>query len=114
MDRASQEASKLNVASAMIWEAISWGKANGYRAYDFGGLRAESVRSLRAPGPVDQASLAGPDLFKTKFGGEVWTYPPAVELIPSRTIRAGYDLLRRGDGGQKVLTAVREALRGGR
>jgi lipid II:glycine glycyltransferase (peptidoglycan interpeptide bridge formation enzyme) len=114
MDRTSTEAAKLNVASAMIWEAISWGKANGYHAYDFGGLRPESVEALRSAGPVDQDSLPGPDLFKTKFGGDVWTYPPAVELIPSRIIRTGYDVLRRGDGGQKVITAVREALRGGR
>jgi len=114
MDRSSTEAAKLNVASAMIWEAISWGRANGYHAYDFGGLRAQSVVALRAPGPVDQDSLPGPDLFKTKFGGDVWTYPPAVELIPSRIMRTGYDILRRGNGGQKVITAVREALRGGR
>ncbi|WP_028937830.1 lipid II:glycine glycyltransferase FemX [Pseudonocardia spinosispora] len=114
LDRTSKEAAKLNVASAMIWEAICWGKANGYRAYDFGGLRPESVELLRGGAPVDQEALPGPDLFKTKFGGEVWIYPPAVELIASRTIRAGYDVLRRGDGGQKLITFVRETLRGGR
>jgi len=113
VDRSSAQARRLSVAGAMIWEAISWGKANGYRAFDFGGLRAESVRVLRAASPIDQERLAGPDLFKTKFGGEVWTYPPAVELIPSRTIRAGYDVLRRSDGGQRLLTACREALRRG-
>jgi lipid II:glycine glycyltransferase (peptidoglycan interpeptide bridge formation enzyme) len=114
LDRSSSEAGKLNVASAMIWEAICWGKANGYRAFDFGGLHAESVAALRAPGVVDLDSLAGPDLFKTKFGGDVWTYPPAVELIPNRILRAGYDVLRRGNGGRRVLIAIREALRGGR
>jgi lipid II:glycine glycyltransferase (peptidoglycan interpeptide bridge formation enzyme) len=114
LDRSSVEASKLNVASAMIWEAISWGKANGYQAFDFGGLRQESVDALRQPGRVDQSELVGPDQFKTKFGGEVWIYPPAVELIPSRTVRTGYDLLRRGDSGQKLITFVRETLRGGR
>ncbi|HEY2207425.1 MAG TPA: GNAT family N-acetyltransferase [Pseudonocardia sp.] len=114
LDRSSAEASKLNVASAMIWEAICWGKASGYRAFDFGGLRPESVRVLRGGGTVHPEDLAGPDMFKTKFGGEVWTYPPAVELIHARTVRTGYDLLRRGDGGQRLLTAVRESLRGGR
>jgi lipid II:glycine glycyltransferase (peptidoglycan interpeptide bridge formation enzyme) len=114
MDRSSQEAQKLNVASAMIWEAISWGKANGYRAFDFGGLRPESVAALRQTGSAAQDDLAGPDMFKTKFGGEVWVYPPAVELISSRVVRAGYDLLRNNEGGQKVITKVREVLRGGR
>ncbi|HTF48600.1 MAG TPA: GNAT family N-acetyltransferase, partial [Pseudonocardia sp.] len=74
----------------------------------------ESVAALRAPGVVDLDSLAGPDLFKTKFGGDVWTYPPAVELIPNRILRTGYDVLRRGNGGRRVLIAIREALRGGR
>jgi lipid II:glycine glycyltransferase (peptidoglycan interpeptide bridge formation enzyme) len=114
LDRSSSEAGKLNVASAMIWEAIYWGKANGYRAFDFGGLHPESVAVLRAPGMVNLDSLAGPDLFKTKFGGDVWTYPPAVELIPNRILRTGYDALRRGNGGRRVLIAIREALRGGR
>jgi lipid II:glycine glycyltransferase (peptidoglycan interpeptide bridge formation enzyme) len=114
LDRTSKDASKLNVASAMIWEGISWGKANGYRAFDFGGLRPESVDALRRPGPVDQEALAGPDLFKTKFGGEVWMYPPAVEMIHSRTVRTGYDLLRRGVVGRKLITFVRESLRGTR
>lgn len=114
LDRSSVEAGKLNVASAMIWEAISWGKANGYRWYDFGGLRPESVRALRAAAPGGQDELAGPDQFKTKFGGEVFTYPPAVELIKSRTIRLGYDLARRGEGGRRLLSMVRDTLRGGR
>ncbi|WP_028925427.1 lipid II:glycine glycyltransferase FemX [Pseudonocardia acaciae] len=114
LDRSSEQAGKLNVASAMIWEAISWGKANGYRWYDFGGLRPESVGALRAAGPSDPDGLAGPDQFKTKFGGEVHTYPPAVELIKSRTIRLGYDLARRGEGGRRLLSMVRETLRGGR
>jgi lipid II:glycine glycyltransferase (peptidoglycan interpeptide bridge formation enzyme) len=114
MDRSSPQTQKLNVASAMIWEAICWGKANGYRAFDFGGLRPESVAALRSAGPVDQEALAGPDMFKAKFGGEAWVYPPAVELISSRVVRAGYDLLRHNDGGQKVIAKVREMLRGGR
>jgi lipid II:glycine glycyltransferase (peptidoglycan interpeptide bridge formation enzyme) len=114
MDRSNPEVAKLNVAGAMIWEAISWGKANGYHAFDFGGLHAESVRALRAPGPVDQDALAGQDLFKLKFGGDVFTYPPALELIHSRVLRGGYDVLRSGEGGQKLVVKVREALRGGR
>src|SRR5262249_14601474 len=88
-DRSSVEAAKLNVASAMIWEAICWGKANGYRYYDFGGLRPESLRALRAAGPTELGVLAGPDQFKSKFGGEVFIYPPAVELIKSRAVRLG-------------------------
>jgi lipid II:glycine glycyltransferase (peptidoglycan interpeptide bridge formation enzyme) len=110
LDRSSPEPAKLNVAGAMIWEAICWGRSAGYRAFDFGGLRPESVRILRGGG---DGELPGPDQFKTKFGGEVWTYPPAVELIPSAVLRAGYDLLRRGDGGRRLIGFARESLRRG-
>jgi lipid II:glycine glycyltransferase (peptidoglycan interpeptide bridge formation enzyme) len=110
-DRDSPRAAKLNVASAIIWEAICWAKANGYRYYDFGGLRPESARMLRAAVPAEH--LPGPDQFKTKFGGEVRTYPPAVEKIPSPVVRFGYDMLRRGTWGRRLLHAARTALRGG-
>jgi lipid II:glycine glycyltransferase (peptidoglycan interpeptide bridge formation enzyme) len=110
-DRDSPQAARLNVASAMIWEAICWAKTSGYRYYDFGGLRPESVRMLRAAIPVQQ--LPGPDQFKTKFGGEVWTYPPAVEMLPSPAIRFGYDMLHRGHWGRRLLDMARTALRGG-
>jgi lipid II:glycine glycyltransferase (peptidoglycan interpeptide bridge formation enzyme) len=114
MDRDRADTTKLNVASAMIWEAICWGKTHGYRAFDFGGLRAESVQALRAPGQLDQGRLAKPDIFKTKFGGDLWLYPPAVELIRSPILRTGYDLLRRGSGGQRLVRFARERLRGTR
>jgi hypothetical protein len=110
-DRDSPRAAKLNVASAIIWEAISWAKANGYRYYDFGGLRPASVRMLQAAVPTEH--LPGPDQFKTKFGGEVRSYPPAVEMIPSPVLRLGYDMLRRGPWGKRLLDAARTTLRGG-
>jgi hypothetical protein len=95
----------------MIWEAICWAKASGYRYYDFGGLRPESARMLRAAEPTER--LPGPDQFKTKFGGEVRTYPPAVEMLPSPVVRLGYDMMRRGPWGKRLLDAARKALRGG-
>jgi lipid II:glycine glycyltransferase (peptidoglycan interpeptide bridge formation enzyme) len=110
-DRDSPQAAKLNVASAIIWEAIRWAKANGYRCYDFGGLRPESTRMLQAAAPTEH--LPGPDQFKTKFGGEVWTYPPAVEMLPSPVVRLGYDVLRHGPWGKRLVDAARTALRGG-
>ncbi|MHA6618788.1 lipid II:glycine glycyltransferase FemX [Pseudonocardia sp. DLS-67] len=110
-DRDSPGAARLNVASAIIWEAICWAKANGYRYYDFGGLRPESTRMLQAAAPP--AQLPGPDQFKTKFGGEVRTYPPAVEMLTSPVVRLGYDVLRRGPWGKRLLDAARTALRGG-
>jgi lipid II:glycine glycyltransferase (peptidoglycan interpeptide bridge formation enzyme) len=110
-DRGSPGAAKLNVASAIIWEAICWAKANGYRYYDFGGLRPESMRMLQAAVPNEH--LPGPDQFKTKFGGEVRSYPPAVEMLASPVVRLGYDVLRRGPWGKRLLDAARKALRAG-
>lgn len=113
MDRTNTEAGKLNVASAMIWEAMLWGKDNHNHAFDFGGLRPASARALNAPGTTDPTSLAGPDQFKAKFGGQLWTYPQAVELLRSRALRSGYDLLHNNTYGERVLSAARQLLRGG-
>ncbi|WP_156935123.1 lipid II:glycine glycyltransferase FemX [Pseudonocardia spinosispora] len=109
MDRTNPEAGKLNVASAMIWEAMLWGRDNRCHAFDFGGLRAESAQAFAAQGTV-----SGPDQFKAKFGGQVWTYPLAVELIRSRPLRAGYDLLHNSTQGERLLSVARRLLRGAR
>jgi lipid II:glycine glycyltransferase (peptidoglycan interpeptide bridge formation enzyme) len=117
MDRTAEHAGevlRLNVTSALIWEALRWGRANGYRTFDFGGVRPESVPALLRPGPPDQDALARQDVFKTKFGGELALYPPAVERIHSPLLRAGYDALHRAEGGRRLISFAREHLRGTR
>jgi hypothetical protein len=114
MERTRRDVAKLNVPSALIWYALRWAKEHGYHAFDFGGVRPQTARALSgAEGSVRQDQIADPDVFKTKFGGRLCVYPPAVELINSRVVRVGYDLLRGSERGTRVLGALRAALRGG-
>lgn len=58
------------------------------------------------------SGLTGPEVFKASFGGQPFRYPPAVELLPSRLLRIGYDLSRRSDVGGKVVAMARRLLQG--
>jgi lipid II:glycine glycyltransferase (peptidoglycan interpeptide bridge formation enzyme) len=70
-----------HVNEALHWGAITWARANGYSAYDFGGVRREVVELIRA-GLTPAADVArGPDLFKLRFGGQAMLLPKAYSLI---------------------------------
>ena len=110
-DRASPGA-HLRVPAATIWAAMVWGRENGYRWFDFGGIEEESAAVLEAGGPVqDMVSF---DQAKTYFGGRLLRYPQAVELIASPWLRVPYDLARRSSAGSAVLAAAQRAARAGR
>ena len=47
MDRDSA-AARLSVPAAVEWEAIRWAKANGYRWFDFGGIREAAVSVIES------------------------------------------------------------------
>jgi len=108
------EAAKLNVPGAIRWTAMRWARENGYRAFDFGGIRESSLAALATGEPVDVEALDGPDRYKVRFGGQLFRYPQPVELISSRALRAGYDALRASDAGRRVLDVAHRAIRTGR
>jgi lipid II:glycine glycyltransferase (peptidoglycan interpeptide bridge formation enzyme) len=112
LDR-SDEARRLNVPAAVDWTAMKWAKHNGYLWFDFGGLLPSSVPALLTGGPVDMDALAGPDRYKARFGGQVFRYPPPVELIPSPVVRASYDLARRSPAGRKLVAWAQRMARSG-
>jgi FemAB family len=80
-----------------VWEAIKWARANGYRWFDFGGIR-EIAASILDDG---QSELSG--LFKVGFGGAVFRYPLPVKIISSPLVRGGYDLALRWPAGAAYL-----------
>jgi lipid II:glycine glycyltransferase (peptidoglycan interpeptide bridge formation enzyme) len=112
-DRA-EETSRLNVPAAIYWTAMKWGKAQGFRWLDFGGVLDESLPVLLAEGPVDVEALAGQDKYKLRFGGEVVRFPPPVEMIRSPVVRAAYDLARRTTAGRAVVARAKTFARAGR
>ncbi|MCW2579364.1 MAG: peptidoglycan bridge formation glycyltransferase FemA/FemB family protein, partial [Blastococcus sp.] len=91
-DRSSAGA-HLRVPAATVWAAMQWGRENGYRSFDFGGIEERSAAVLEAGGPVED--MASFDQVKTDFGGRLVRYPEAVELIASPLVRWAYDLARR-------------------
>lgn len=106
-------ARKSGAVAAIDWHAILWAKANGYHTFDFGGLAADAVDTIRAGGGNLASRLAGPDFFKASFGGQPFRYPIPVELISSPLVRVGYDLARRSPAGSRLVETVKRALRAG-
>jgi Acetyltransferase (GNAT) domain len=113
LDRDS-EAAQLDVPVAIRWTAMRWAKSNGYRWFDFGGIRENTLRALTSGGPVHLQSLDGPDQHKVRFGGKPYRYPDPVELIPSPVVRAGYDFMQGSRAGRAVLAFAQGAVRTGR
>jgi lipid II:glycine glycyltransferase (peptidoglycan interpeptide bridge formation enzyme) len=110
-DRSSPGA-HLRVPAAVIWTAIQWGKANGYRWFDLGSVEERSMAVLEAGGSVDD--MPSSDQIKMNFGGQPFRYPPAVEFIASPVVRLGYDLARRSPVGRVAVARVERIARFGR
>jgi lipid II:glycine glycyltransferase (peptidoglycan interpeptide bridge formation enzyme) len=109
LDR-SGDAARLSVPAAITWEAMRWAKAQGLRWFDFGGLRAETLRALLdGDTSAQQPSV---DRFKTSFGGTPYRYPQPVEMIHSRMLRAAYDLSRRWPAGRQLISRATRMARG--
>jgi Acetyltransferase (GNAT) domain len=109
----AEDVDRLSVPAAVDWAAIRWAKAHGYRWYDFGGVRDESLPLLLGGGQESRASLPGPDLYKVRFGGQLHMAPPAVELIHPAVVRGAYDIVRRSPGGRAALAQAKRVARAG-
>jgi GNAT acetyltransferase-like protein len=114
----SGEAMRLSVPAAIRWELIKWAKAQGYRWFDFGGLRPETLAALldtaerRAESGTD--SLPTADQPKITFGGTAFRYPAAVEMIRPAALRIAYDLAWRSATGRRLFREAQSLLRGSR
>jgi hypothetical protein len=112
LDR-SGEAPRLDIVAALDWCALTWGKRQGYRWFDFAGISPASMSALESDGPTDLAQLPGPDRYKLRFGGVPYRYPQPVELMSPPVIRAGYDFLRRSNTGRGLLGVAQRTMRTG-
>ena len=108
----SHPGTHLRVPAATIWAAMQWGRQNGYRWFDFGGIEEQSAAVLEAGRPIQE--MASFDQVKTDFGGQLVRYPQAVEFFASPLTRRGYDLARRSTAGSALLGAARRLARAGR
>ncbi|HEY6424552.1 MAG TPA: GNAT family N-acetyltransferase [Pseudonocardiaceae bacterium] len=110
LDR-SGEAARLSVPAAITWEAMCWAKAEGFRWFDFGGLRTPTLRAL-LDGDAESGEQLRVDRFKTSFGGAPYRYPVPVEVICSPFLRATYDLSRRWPAGRQLVDRATRLARG--
>lgn len=111
LDRSAEAARLLSVPAAITWEAMRWAKAQGLRWFDFGGLRAPTLRAL-LDGDADSGEAPSVDRFKTSFGGTAYRYPVPVEVIDSPVLRVTYDLIRRWPAGRQLVVAATRMARG--
>jgi hypothetical protein len=110
----SGEAMRLSVPAAIRWEMIKWAKAQGYRWFDFGGLRPETLAALLDGSDVSADAVATADQPKVTFGGTAFRYPTPVEMIRPAALRTVYDIAWQSATGQRLFTDVKSLLRGSR
>jgi lipid II:glycine glycyltransferase (peptidoglycan interpeptide bridge formation enzyme) len=109
----SGEAMRLSVPAAIRWEMIKWAKAQGYRWFDFGGLRPETLDALLDDHDRSTDTLPAADQPKVTFGGTAFRYPTPVEMIRPAALRTAYDLAWRSAAGRRLFSEVQSLLRRG-
>jgi len=109
----SGEAMRLSVPAAIRWEMIKWAKGQGYRWFDFGGLRPETLDALLDGHGRSADTLPAADQPKVTFGGTAFRYPTPVETIRPAALRTSYDLAWRSAAGRRLFTEVQSLLRRG-
>ncbi|MGB6165741.1 MAG: GNAT family N-acetyltransferase [Pseudonocardiaceae bacterium] len=110
----SGEAMRLSVPAAIRWEMIKWAKERGYRWFDFGGLRPETLTALLEATVRSTDTLPTADQPKITFGGTAFRYPTPVEMIRPVALRTAYDLAWRSATGRRLFAEARSLLRGSR
>ncbi|MGH3920061.1 MAG: lipid II:glycine glycyltransferase FemX [Pseudonocardiaceae bacterium] len=109
----SGEAMRLSVPAAIRWEMIKWAKGRGYRWFDFGGLRPETLDALLDGDGRSADTLPTADQPKVTFGGTAFRYPTPVEMIRPVALRTAYDLAWRSAAGRRLFSDVQSLLRRG-
>jgi hypothetical protein len=92
---------------------IKWAKAQGYRWFDFGGLRPETLDALLDGQGRSADRLPAADQPKLTFGGTAFRYPTAVEMLRPAALRTAYDLAWSSAAGRRLFDEVQSLLRRG-
>jgi lipid II:glycine glycyltransferase (peptidoglycan interpeptide bridge formation enzyme) len=110
----SGDAMRLSVPAAIRWEMIKQAKEQGYRWFDFGGLRPETLAALLDHPGGNADTLPTADQPKVTFGGTAFRYPTPVEMIRPVALRTAYDLAWHSATGRWLFSEVKSLLRGSR
>jgi lipid II:glycine glycyltransferase (peptidoglycan interpeptide bridge formation enzyme) len=110
----SGDAMRLSVPAAIRWEMIKWAKGQGYRWFDFGGLRPETLTALLDGSDHSADTLPTADQPKVTFGGTAFRYPTPVEMIRPAALRTVYDIAWHSATGRRLFAEAQSLLRGSR
>ncbi|MGH3701173.1 MAG: lipid II:glycine glycyltransferase FemX [Pseudonocardiaceae bacterium] len=110
----SGDAMRLSVPAAIRWEMIKWAKGQGYRWFDFGGLRPETLAALLDGSDGNADTLPTADQPKVTFGGTAFRYPTPVEMIRPAALRTMYDIAWHSSTGRRLFAEAQSLLRGSR
>lgn len=112
--RAHGEAGKLSVPAAVRWRIIQWAKQRGYHYLDFGGLPEAMLADMLERGIHTSDDWPSAQRSKLQFNGRPFRYPTAVERVHPAPLRLAYDWATTHSKGRRVLTVVKDVLRGNR
>jgi hypothetical protein len=108
------QAGKLSVPAAVRWEIIQWAKRRGYRYLDFGGLPEPMLSDMLDKGIHSSEDWPSGQRSKLQFNGRPYRYPTPVEQIRPAALRIAYDWATSDPKGLRLVTAVKDVLRGNR
>jgi lipid II:glycine glycyltransferase (peptidoglycan interpeptide bridge formation enzyme) len=77
----------------LFWEAIKWGKANGYRLFDLEGIDPTGAKAILAGEPLPESLRRTWTFFKLMFGGQVVLYPEAYDYVYNPLVRWAFGKL---------------------
>lgn len=96
---------------ALLWEAISWAKEEGYHYFDQDGVARRAAEALVDGNPVPDSVKQTPTYFKLGFGGKPYLFPEAYAYIYNPFIRFAYQSLfstvTRKSTRKKVINLLR-------
>lgn len=103
----SGAAGNLHPNEVLHWETIRWSKQNGYRYYDFDGIKLDVARAAIAGDPLPEAERRSIASFKLSFGGEVVIRPGTYHHVPNRALAATLARIEGNAGARKLARRVR-------
>jgi lipid II:glycine glycyltransferase (peptidoglycan interpeptide bridge formation enzyme) len=109
-----EDSIRLSVPAAIRWEILQWAKARGYRWFDFGGLRPETLDALLDNDRRGGGTSLLADQPKVTFGGTAYRYPDPVEMIRPAPLRVAYDLATHSAAGRRLSATAQRMFRGQR
>jgi len=98
---------------ALQWAAITWAKSQGYRFYDFEGIRPEAARAVLNQETIPEALKQTVTSFKLGFSDHVVFFPPAYDYVYNPLFRWFYTEIFPKVKKQPAVTRILKRVRTG-